>query len=190
MKLNKLLLIVSGIFALMGSAGAQQYIQPVSISSDDTLTSGSFTNMIDNTSIADYSPNYVWKGESYGTLTFSVDLGDDYDVSELYFWNYNSTSLMTVGIDLDFKDASGTSVGTWSGDPTIGTYVAAAGYTSQTLDITDYSNVRTVDFVLTGSASGTKFCDVGFGGVTTVPEPSSAALLGLGGVAMLLRRRR
>lgn len=53
-----------------------------------------------------------------------------------------------------------------------------------------FDSVQSVGFYTTATSTSVAAVGVGYFSVTSVPEPSSAALLGLGGLALILRRRR
>jgi hypothetical protein len=81
------------------------------------------------------------------------------------------------------------------------------GGSTQLLDISDTTGGNGIEFIgvfrndgpnqiesfvfsQTGETDGLLVDDLQWGSVTPVPEPSSTALLGLGGLALILRRRR
>jgi len=135
-----------------------------------------------------YNPDYFANGGPIPTLTF--DLGASYDLTDFVYWGYNSggsgneasvfnltfsTDGVTYGNSVSF-DQSGSPVG--QGNPatlSLGSTPITAQYVR--VEITD--NQGGIDRVALGEV---KF--------VAVPEPSSAALLGLGGLALLLRRRK
>ncbi|QQL44888.1 PEP-CTERM sorting domain-containing protein [Sulfuriroseicoccus oceanibius] len=63
------------------------------------------------------------------------------------------------------------------------------GWTTETIAINQTGDVKVRLFLSSGATNtgGASFDDIS---VTAVPEPSSAALFGLGGLALVLRRRR
>jgi len=75
------------------------------------------------------------------------------------------------------------------GDSYTGTYLDATGGSAGNYIV--FTGLTSTNFTLRGDKSTTD-ARVGFAGmqIITVPEPSSAALLGLGGLALILRRRK
>lgn len=63
------------------------------------------------------------------------------------------------------------------------------GTFTEGLDFVTFDNISGETFTITGNATGFRSSISGIV-VTAVPEPSSAALLGLGGLTLLLRRRK
>lgn len=126
-----------------------------------------------------------------GTVQIDFDLGGSYDLTDSYIWGYgyfgtsNSASAITVSYSTDgtnFSNAEDITLPSSTvTDAQSNTLNALAGSTHVRLLLTD--NLGAGDRVGLG--------EVRFGGtVSAVPEPSSAALLGLGGVALILRRRK
>lgn len=120
-------------------------------------------------------------GPSTATLTLNVEIGKVYQFQYIIMdgrgpGNYTGRTAVLGDGDGDASNDSAavsrTNGTTGNGNSITGTFTADA---------------ITQDITLTGS-------DVGLTGyvlrVTPVPEPSSTALLGLGGLALILRRRR
>jgi len=109
------------------------------------------------------------------TLTFS-GLNDSltYDLNIGQAWNINTANTnSTYAVD-------GQSATNAHDSTTGGAY----------LDFTGLSTDGSGNLVITVTASGGTDAAVSALVLTTVPEPSSAALLGLGGLALILRRRK
>ncbi|MEZ7957096.1 MAG: PEP-CTERM sorting domain-containing protein [Rubritalea sp.] len=154
-----------------------------------------------------------------GTATgafITVDLGDSYVLDTIHIWNENENN---AGYLRGLKDASiyvspdgdtanliklntsGSSVANGAngtGDFLFSIGPQDSGYAGFGLDlsvITNASllaNVRLVKIeTITnhGTSSGSGLAEVQFGGVA-VPEPTTTALLGIGGLALILRRRK
>jgi hypothetical protein len=99
-----------------------------------------------------------------------VDLTDSFDTS---FVGYNNIQLSGVA-------SNGSDTGTVNGD-------SIAASASQI----PLSNVQTIDVVRTGGKFNVNDVNGSFTiSTVAVPEPSSTALLGLGGLALILRRRK
>jgi len=65
--------------------------------------------------------------------------------------------------------------------------------TTQTTDLSSITGAQSVEIRIAlgdNSSSNSKASFIQGIQLTTVPEPSSAALLGLGGLALILRRRK
>lgn len=103
---------------------------------------------------------------------------------------FNSSNLLTATTDAALYDtaAQGATAGTYlynttSANPQ-GSGLISFGDASANGGITD------VSFTWVSSINGGNTAFLGFAGTAVVPEPSSTALLGLGGLAFILRRRR
>ena len=120
-------------------------------------------------------------------ITF--DLGDAYDLGSVLFWNYDEDGGTQRGISS--VTASFSSDGaSFTGDTTLNFAISsglpiAGEMVSMLAD--DVRYVRFTDFADHGDGNLTGFLEVRF---ATVPEPSSTALLGLSGIALMLRRKR
>ena len=140
-----------------------------------------------------------------------MDLGAEYDVDNMYLWNglqigtnalkdyrvHHSTVPIVpgtqgptgnTGVDYDFGVAAWTQLGgthtLTTGAGSANGVVAFGGVTARYVALemlTKQNGDTTVD-------SKTGFAEAAF--TTVVPEPSSAALLGLGGLALIFRRRK
>ena len=129
------------------------------------------------------------------TLTF--DLGSSYTLDSLILWNgaevwggtyYNNRGLdsFTMSFSADgvtFTDAMAVDA-TIVGETTTfdAETFAISNVTAQYVQFSDLVNGA-------GNTAHTAISELRFTG-TVVPEPSSAALLGLGGLALILRRRK
>mgnify|MGYP001588769225 CR=1 FL=1 len=127
------------------------------------------------------------------------DLEANYDLASLKVWNYNDAVNLGIGAkDVTISVASsdgatypGAFTDIWTGqfDQAPGSATVDFG---QVIDL-NTADVRLVRFDITSNygftAAGglTGFSEVRF---TAAPEPSSTALLGLGGLALMLRRKR
>lgn len=153
--------------------------------------------------------NYTFDGNmvygSYGgfapgeqdvwTLTLN-DLGvGTFDIT-LYLGHSNTGRSMDMDVVLnDNGDITSTTTTTGGSISGLGSTIAAYGTdgVAYTYDITVTTTNANSDLSITfGDTSGGGFGGAIFGGYTvfTVPEPSTTALLGIGGFALLLRRRR
>ena len=154
------------------------------------------------------SPNkYHFQFDEGEPQTKTIDFDDDYiqwTVSAEAGYQLNLTSL-------DFQSARGGTGGTRGfeiyglvgGTPTIGDLLKDVDNdsgtretpTAQSIDLSDagFQGINSITFRYYALATeGTmEFNEMSLSGtVTTVPEPSSTALIGLGGLALILRRRR
>ena len=129
----------------------------------------------------------------------TYDLEGNYDLSSLTVWNYNeagaSTSRGANNVEILVASSVGgsfTSLGNFTFEEAPGNDTTIFGE-DHLLTAAAADNTRLIRFNITTSHSG----DNGFAGLsevrfdgTTVPEPSTTALLGLGGLALILRRRK
>lgn len=150
-------------------------------------------------------------------LRFDLGSGDNslgYDITGMYIWNFDQRT--TTG-DFSNRGIKNTNLGTQGiGGAIGGPYTdkgalvnftqaetdLATATSSQFIDLSALSltGVQFVQFDINSSYGGTSgnpsLPAVGLGEVrfvgtaSVVPEPSSVALLGLGGLALMLRRRR
>jgi hypothetical protein len=125
-----------------------------------------------------------------GTVQIDFDLGGSYDLTDSYIWGYgyfgtsNSASAITVSYSTDGTTFSNAE------DITLPSGTVTEAQSSTLNALAGATHVR---FLLTdnlGSGDRVGLGEVRFGGTAAVPEPSSAALLGLGGIALILRRRK
>ena len=142
-------------------------------------------------------------------LTFDTSVNTlGYDISEITTfaaWFNNGASLANQLYDLEFSvvgETSFNSLGQTNFIPFDGEAEDASGATQVThtgennapliASGVDAIRITFLDSgVLNGGVNGTVFQEVDvFGVATTVPEPSSTALVGLGGLALLLRRKK
>ena len=123
------------------------------------------------------------------------DLGQVYStgLGDILFWNYSEQA--PAG-DRGISDvtASFSSDGiSYSGDTTVNFTQASLidnPFAGETVGLNQYGDIRYVKFTdINGPGDGSLigFSEIRF---TALPEPSSTALLGLGGAALMLRRRR
>ncbi|MGB2091905.1 MAG: PEP-CTERM sorting domain-containing protein [Akkermansiaceae bacterium] len=126
-------------------------------------------------------------------ITFN--LGGAYDLGAVIFWNYNETQDAfpdgQTQRGISSVTASFSSDGlSFTGDTTLN-FAEAGGLpvTGETVSMLadDVQYVKLTDFVSHGDTVLAGFNEIRF---ATVPEPSSTALLGLSGIALMLRRKR
>jgi hypothetical protein len=124
--------------------------------------------------------------------TFIFSFNSSQTIGEILIWNYSQSDVR--GLDA----ISGVEIDTGSGfmDLLINAPLQtadAAGYKAQSISLGSiYNNVDAIRLTVAQSDTGGGQTAGGFDEVafSTVPEPSSAALLGLGGLALILRRRK
>ena len=122
------------------------------------------------------------------------DLGQVYStgLGDILFWNYSEQGAGDRGISDVTASFSSDGI-SYFGDTTVNFTQASLidnPFAGETVGLNQYGDIRYVKFTdITGPAAGSLigFSEIRF---TALPEPSSTALLGLGGVALMLRRRR
>lgn len=152
-----------------------------------------------------YRGSGVWldtTGWATGLVTVEVDVTNFFAGADtsIIFQAYAALGVdasNTVSLDLHGAVSAGSSP-TATGTATIGTLGAEQTITAGGTDVPFTFNFNGTDefialtFVQINAVGGTSFgsADLDNLTVTTIPEPSSTALLGLGGFALLLRRRK
>jgi len=125
--------------------------------------------------------------------TFTVDISG-LTSGSIYIFN-GSWQARTDWFDVSMTGADQTAVTTWddggSANAVFGFAGAASGQVmhAKQIDFTDAADYDTITFTIQESGSQDGY----FAGVVVtslIPEPSSTALLGLGGLALILRRRK
>jgi hypothetical protein len=160
-------------------------------------------NILDDThSVSTNSDLWLSANGNGSGVEFVFDLGGTYTVDSVHLWNISYSSgavnrgLKTV--DLTFSTDGGVNYntlvaaseyddfGNFAMSSTTGpgvaetkTFTAVAGVTH--IKFTDSTN---------HGATYTGFGEIRFGGAAPIPEPTTTALLGLGGLALILRRRK
>jgi len=138
-----------------------------------------------------------------GGFTVVLDLGGTYNIETVNLWNYGERWQGVYYNDRgvqDFRLEFSTDGGATYGNPELliaskapeGATSGQVFYDGETFDITDQAGVTHVKFIAISNYGGgyKGFSEINFTGTVVVPEPSSAALLGLGGLALILRRRK
>ena len=139
------------------------------------------------------SSSGVADGDPAVELTFDLGVGASYDIDSVHLWNYSATNgvlrwIKTV--DVSFSSDNVT-FGNTIDDLTFADVPTNTQVGVDTVAFSTVSNVRYIKFsniTNGGDASFLAFSEIRFGSV--VPEPSTTALLGLGGLALILRRRK
>lgn len=198
--------------SVMGSAHAA-FIYHDGVSSDGGEFSASFAlgnlknaghdskDDLENT--ADGSESYATKSPPTGgfPVTITLDFNDAQELGAFYLWNHinggGGDSNGVGAFSLTFYDVAGGAAGAGSqigsaysgtavGSPTSGSFAA-----QEFVFASSYAGVRSVDFTITNKVSGASsgFVAVREIGFEQVPEPGSLALLGLGSLCVLRRRR-
>ena len=147
--------------------------------------------------------NFVSGGAPFDPLPAHItyDLEDNYDLSSFTVWNYNeenATGRGANGVTVSVASSVGGSFTALAGITTFeeapGDATTAFGETFDLTALAAADNVRLLRIDIAtnhgGDNSFAGLSEIRFDG-TVVPEPSSStALLGLGGLALLRRRRK
>ena len=164
--------------------------------SGDVTISETGVNPKDNQSVVVYNFDGDNAVGAYGDLagaesdawsvTFN-DLGIGTQTITLYMGHTSTDRVFDMDVSLTDGGAPVTTTDT---SAAIGTYGGAASGRAFRYDITVATTTASADLTLTfGSVSGGAG-QAYWAGYTATPEPSSTALLGLGGLALMLRRKR
>ncbi len=161
-----------------------------------TLTEANKGDLVSNDA---YGFNGGGSGNQYlsdninGTFTFTF--AGTVNVDKILIWNYSQNAARALqGVnDVEVSTDGGT---TWTATSDVWPLAAAglSGFEAQAFNVTGGTGINAIRFnAVAGTNSGGAggFDEVAFSGsVVAVPEPSSTALLGLGGLALILRRRK
>jgi len=132
-----------------------------------------------------------------GTVVFELTFDQVYTLDTFYNWSYdfdegsgNANNIRTVNIEYGIGDFLGGTLNDVTFANTannVASSVGIGGITADQLRITVTDNFFGIGSLGGGDrVAAAEFAFVG----QAVPEPSSAALLGLGGLALILRRRK
>ncbi|MCP5537495.1 MAG: PEP-CTERM sorting domain-containing protein [Akkermansiaceae bacterium] len=125
-------------------------------------------------------------GTAYFSFGVSANSGT-FDLASLTFEARASTGNNGVGRGYSVVYAiNGSGVYNPAGAATVFNGRNSGNFDSIDLTLTD-TGITSVDFRITSTSGGIEYRNFT---INAVPEPSSAALLGLGGLALVLRRRR
>ena len=157
-----------------------------------------------------YSANVTNQSDTYGILFNTVTTLGDYNEKSLTMnlYDFSSENNATGGNEEDlivrlYLNGSSTGIDIFSTVANNTSKLVDDGFLLTGASFDTASNLLTYSFddsvttaelyVVMASDDdnhGYKLDNISFTGTTAVPEPSSAALLGLGGLALILRRRR
>ena len=135
----------------------------------------------------------VADGDPAVELTFDLGVDASYDIDSVHLWNYSASNGVTrwlKTVDVSFSSDNVT-FGNTIDDLTFADVTRNTEVGVDTVAFSAVSNVRYIKFSNITNGGDTNylaFSEIRFGSV--VPEPSTTALLGLGGLALILRRRK
>ena len=196
--------------AIFAAPANAQIITPTGATTSTALLGGSYGpgNTIDGSGLSGggasgdiLSETHADEATNSGTTYLSAsgvvpeltfDLGGTFTVDSVHIWNYrHDNGVVHWGvstIDISFSTDGGSNYGSLIDD--LGTFVTASNPESvQSVSFTAVSGVTHIKLTDVQDLGGpyTGFGEIRFG--EAIPEPSSLALLGLGGLALLRRRR-
>ena len=156
---------------------------------------------LNNQNALDYNSRAA--GTSTPTIVFN--LGGTHDISQMLLWNYseryNGTYYNDRGVNafiIKFSTDGGSTFATGEqGNATIAPSFGTPSGNTENFYIEPYKftfqekqGVTHVSFEATTNHGAANFTGIGEVRFVTVPEPSSSALLALGGLALILRRKK
>ncbi|MEJ6571203.1 MAG: PEP-CTERM sorting domain-containing protein [Akkermansiaceae bacterium] len=176
--------------------GSGLFTSTTELTPDNSLTGIHYDNSNATSSTADRS--WVWSG-IISEEWVEFDLGGSFNVTDAYIWQttFSTTTRQTRTFDIEYS-TDGTNYFVASADQQLGqvTPTLTVGSTAETFN---FSSVTAswmrigIDGTYENPGGGRNWLgglgEVRFEG-TAVPEPSTTALLGLGGLALILRRRK
>ncbi|MFC5051820.1 PEP-CTERM sorting domain-containing protein [Rubritalea spongiae] len=166
-----------------------------SYQADGNAANGTFYN---GTSGARHNTPIRTSNVTADTSTFTTSSTSGQTVTYESFSGLFSSSAGNINIDLSYSIDGGTSVAAGSFNPPEGNVPNGSQLddSASAFDFTDFSTDKSVVWTLTFTALNNANDRMRFddweltGNVAAVPEPSSTALLGLGAVALVMRRRK
>ena len=204
--ITKTLLPLAGI-ALAGSAHAAVIITPISgtvnvqldgaygientIDGSGLSGGGTSGDILSETHSRDSTGSgNAWLENSATPTVMTFDLGGTFTVESVHLWNYvhsNGSQWGVATVDISFSTDGGSNYGNLIDD--LGVFTQPGDpIAAQTIGFSAVSGVTHIKLDgITGHSSLTGISEIRFG--EAIPEPSSLALLGLGGLALLRRRR-
>lgn len=170
-----------GAFLLNTVSSLDTSLTQVTVSFDYTVGAGS--------TLYFHSALYTGPNITTGNMSRTTRTGGAYFATGTDF-NANFTSALNLKNGADVTGNTGGALISLAGS-TSGTF-------SQTYDISGYTGVSSIAdvshilaaFAIDGAAAGDGAVAIDNVNITAIPEPSSIALIGLGGLALLLRRRK
>ncbi len=188
--------------ALSGSAFAQTFIAANSVSSN-VSDYYPVNRLISDANGFNYSapnPHSGGGGTSWWTtavgstpVTLTFDFNSPQQIGAVGIWDYASYSPSDWNIKL-FSGSNGTGTALLDQDFSLTPNSSNNVSVFNGIDLADTAGVSSVVLTARNDGSyGSGLSEVYFSNTTIsapVPEPSSAALLGLGGLALILRRRK
>ena len=157
-------------------------------------------DILDKTHDGGGSNTHLLSNTTSETVTFDLGGGTAFDVDTIYLWAYNRPE-RNRGVrtfDIAFSTDGGSNFGTAVSaallgltEFNIGTSNSSERSSVQTRSITKQTGVTDIQITnITNWGDGSRIAipEIRFG--DSVPEPTTTALLGLGGLALILRRRK